>query len=80
MSNHPIIKGSESVSDKKQGNKPIFRSSAKRAAYEYLEQQLRNAQRKLKENKYQLLVLQKEQGNLKRDIAGLHQVIQEFKK
>lgn len=65
---------------KKDGNKPHFRSAAKRAAYEYLETQLRNAQRALRDNKFKLYALTKEQGQLKRDIAGIHQVIEEFKK
>lgn len=65
---------------KKEGNKPHFRSAAKRAAYEYLERQLQDAQRKLRNNKLDLLVLIRNQRQLKADIAGLHQVIQEFKK
>jgi len=65
---------------KKEGNKPHFRSAAKRAAYDYLEQLLRDAQRKLRKNKLDLYVLTKNQRELKADIAGLHQVLQEFKK
>lgn len=65
---------------KKEGNRPKFRSAAKRIAYDYLEMQRNNAQRLLRDNKYKLLSLQKEQRELKADIAGLHQVIQEFKK
>jgi hypothetical protein len=65
---------------KKEGNKPHFRSAAKRAAYEYLENQLKQATRKLRETKFEIYRLAKQQTQLKSDIAGLHQVIQEFKK
>jgi hypothetical protein len=65
---------------KKEGNRPHFRSAAKRAAFEYLEKQLNLAQRKLRDNKFEIYSLSKAQSQLKADIAGIHQVIQEFKK
>ena len=65
---------------KKEGNKPHFRSAAKREAFEYLERQLRDAQKKLRDNKFEIYKMAKLQSQLKKDIAGLHQVIQEFKK
>lgn len=65
---------------KKEGNKPHFRNSAKRAAFDYLEDQLKAAQRKLQDNKTKISSLTSEQNELKKDIAGIQQVIQEFKK
>lgn len=65
---------------KKTGNKPRFRSAAKQVAYEYLEKQLNDSQRKLRDNKFKIYSLAKEQAQLKQDIAGIHQVIQEFRK
>lgn len=64
---------------KKEGNRPQFRSAAKRAAFEYLEMQLSNAHYAFRDNKFKINMLQKEQGQLKRDIAGLQQVMNEFK-
>ncbi len=72
---------SENKPMKKEGkNKPHFRSAARRAGFEYLERQLQLAQRKLRDNKYEISKLTKEQTILKSDISGLHQLIQEFLK
>lgn len=66
---------------KKEGkNKPYFRSAAKRASYDYIETKLKSSQRALRDNKWKLIGLNKEQRDLKADVAALHQLMQEFKK
>lgn len=59
---------------KTEGNKPRFRSAAKAAGYDYLVSSLKAKQRALSDNKYKLASIQREQRELKKDIAGLHQV------
>lgn len=66
---------------KKDGkNKSFFRSQAKRNAHEYLQMQIQTAQRKLRDNKRAILFLTKEQNELKKDVAGLNQLLMEFLK
>lgn len=65
---------------KKEGNRPHFRSAAKRAAFEYLETHLKAAHRKLADARGKLYVVQRDIREAKRDIAGISQVIQEYKK
>ncbi len=65
---------------KKEGSKKYFRSAAKRTAYEHLELQLKTAQRKLRDNRWEIAKLAREQRTLKADIAGIAQVMEEFKK
>jgi two-component sensor histidine kinase len=64
----------------RQDNKPVFRSIARREAYEYLQRRLKEAQIRLKNNKYEIASLARQQGQLKTDIAGLNQLLQEFLK
>jgi len=65
---------------KREDNKPHFRSAAKRAAFDHIERLRRDAERKLRSNKYDIEKLAREQGQLKNDIAALHQLRQEFLK
>lgn len=64
----------------KTDNRPNFRSAAKVRAYEFLEQQLQTAQRKLRTNTFNLQSIAREQRQLKADIGDLQRVIWEFKK
>jgi len=59
-------------------NKPFFRSIAKRSAYEMLERQLREAQKRLIKNKYEIHSLAAQQNQLKKDVAALNQCMWEF--
>lgn len=65
---------------KRDDNKPHFRSSAKRAAFDHLERLLSDAHRNLRSNKQEMLVLARRSGQLKNDIAALHQLKMEFLK
>jgi len=65
---------------KKEGNKPKFRSEAKRVAYAFLESQMRETNRRINENKMKMKAMQKDQSTLKKDLAALYQVMSEFKK
>lgn len=68
------------MSKKRLDNKPHFRSAAKRAAFDHIERLLRDAERKLRSNKFEIYKLAADQGQLKNDIAALHQLRQEFLK
>jgi hypothetical protein len=65
---------------KKEGNKPRFRSEAKRAGFEYIENEIRKTRAKYAENKFNQARIAREQGQLKKDLAGLFQVREEFLK
>lgn len=65
---------------KKEGNRPHFRSAAKRAAYDYLESQLKTKIVALRDRRWRLQGIAREIRELKSDIAGLNQVMQEYKK
>ena len=64
----------------KTDNKPNFRSAAKRASFEHIEKLIRDAHKKLSDNKFKIAQLSKENGQLKSDLAALHQLKEEFKK
>ena len=61
-------------------NRPNFRAAGKRAAYEFLENRLKDAQRKLNSNKYELQRIAREQRSLKQDVAAIQQVMWEFRR
>lgn len=63
---------------KRDDSRPRFRSIAKQAGYDQLRDLLKKTQRKLNDNRDQIKSLSKEQAQLKADISGLHQIIQEY--
>lgn len=64
----------------KSDTKPIFRSAARRAGWELLRGMLLKAQRALSDNRYEIAKLASTQRQLKADVAGLHQLLEEYKK
>ncbi len=52
----------------------------RRAAFEHLDKLMKDAQRKIRNNKHELSRIAKEQGQLKNDLSALHQLRTEFLK
>lgn len=60
--------------------KANFRSRAKQAAADFLIQKLWQTRQKIAQNKTTLMLLHREQGELKRDHAAMCSLLDEFKK